>query len=585
MTITTSLATASTGSTSTSGTGPLSVWFDATGTTSTNTSRPFGQLIYIWDFGDPGGTWTNGALGTADKNTDYGPVACHTFDPTEGGGNKTYTVSLIVYDPNNGDVANTSVSITANDPAIVYSGTNTVCISTSGNFTGAPAGSTHTTSGSIQSVSANKRYLYCGGESWAVTAEINPSTTSWCVGNYGTGKPTFTSTSGLSCFNLTSGNARYVIRDLILKGNNGSGFGVQTNNQQAAQGVLLRLDNSNNRGGYVLDGPQISHVDCTSLSVAASAVAVYINPNHVIASYRSVMGCNIDISGSSAAFETLRAPYLRLGVISHNTITGAGVSYAAVKIHNQSAGGTSEFNVLRDNNIGSSSDTSPNMVELATQNNVANEFLQFFLFEGNNVTTNLNTTRPLWLSGENYWIRNNLFIDFNSSSGTIQVERRGIEPVPNLIDIYNNTFYNSHSVSGYVCIRITSGSTNTTVINNLPYAPSASSPVFLSNSGTGTTQSNNGTISSNPSFVGTTNFADFKIQTGSYAKNAGIAVRNAIDAFEVYRPQGSNLDLGFAEFDQGTPAPWDGPAPDPMFDEDTWHIMEPQLNPLRISKW
>src|SRR5687768_12167030 len=65
-----------------SGVAPLAVFFDSTGTVavagSLPTGRPFHDLSYCWDFGDPG----SGAFSLTDngsKNEARGPVAGHVF--------------------------------------------------------------------------------------------------------------------------------------------------------------------------------------------------------------------------------------------------------------------------------------------------------------------------------------------------------------------------------------------------------------------------------------------------------------------------------------------------------------------------
>src|SRR4030067_2638800 len=42
------------------GVAPMAVFFDASGTTSTATTRPFHDLEYRWDFGDPAGSPVSG---------------------------------------------------------------------------------------------------------------------------------------------------------------------------------------------------------------------------------------------------------------------------------------------------------------------------------------------------------------------------------------------------------------------------------------------------------------------------------------------------------------------------------------------
>lgn len=86
-----------------SGVAPLAVFFDATATTATATTRPFHDIEYKWNFGDPAGspvngtTWTNGSrAGASSRNAATGPVAAHVFE-TPG----TYTVALTAFDGTN----------------------------------------------------------------------------------------------------------------------------------------------------------------------------------------------------------------------------------------------------------------------------------------------------------------------------------------------------------------------------------------------------------------------------------------------------------------------------------------------------
>ena len=95
-----------------SGVAPLTVFFDATGTTAAGTPRPFHDLEYRWDFGDAGkGRWSTGST-TGDRNLATGPVAAHVFE-TPG----TYTVNLTA------NAAKSSRVITVQDPDMVFSGT------------------------------------------------------------------------------------------------------------------------------------------------------------------------------------------------------------------------------------------------------------------------------------------------------------------------------------------------------------------------------------------------------------------------------------------------------------------------------
>lgn len=111
----------------TSGVAPLSVFFDATGTTDSITKRPFHDLQYTWSFGDSakGATWAYGANpGKNSRNDSSGPVAAHVFE-TPG----IYTVTTTVTDDGiHFYKLKNPISITVTDPNKVFSGTSTICI-------------------------------------------------------------------------------------------------------------------------------------------------------------------------------------------------------------------------------------------------------------------------------------------------------------------------------------------------------------------------------------------------------------------------------------------------------------------------
>lgn len=176
-----------------SGVAPLYVNFDATGTIHPQVVNPTHELFYSWTFGDAGaGNWANGvqSAGLTSKNSAFGPVTGHVFE-TPG----TYVVDLIVMDGVN--TKTKSVSITVQDPNLVYAGANTICISHSGNFTGAPSGADlYTTPGASTDMFAawnakkasNKRILFCKADTWTISATISAAGLyNGILGGYGTG--------------------------------------------------------------------------------------------------------------------------------------------------------------------------------------------------------------------------------------------------------------------------------------------------------------------------------------------------------------------------------------------------------------
>lgn len=147
------------------GPAPLAVFFDATGTTSVG-YEAFREAGYNFDFGyvtpTTPGTWTYS--GKPKGNQVGGPMASHVYE-TPG----TYTASVRAQLPS-GTYQDRFVTVVVQDPAVVYAGAATVCVSLAGNFSGAPAGATTTTTVPTSStINSNTRYLFRCGEDYSAT--------------------------------------------------------------------------------------------------------------------------------------------------------------------------------------------------------------------------------------------------------------------------------------------------------------------------------------------------------------------------------------------------------------------------------
>jgi hypothetical protein len=138
----------------TSGAAPLSMYFDATGTSSRATARPFDEIQYTWNFGEatgPGvGTWGQGAnAGVASRNIDRGPIAGHVYEVPG-----TYTATLTAFDGVNS--ATKTVTVTVIDPNVAYAA-RVYCYSNSTKTTEDPpeCAGHHLTATTWESVLAN----------------------------------------------------------------------------------------------------------------------------------------------------------------------------------------------------------------------------------------------------------------------------------------------------------------------------------------------------------------------------------------------------------------------------------------------
>jgi hypothetical protein len=144
----------------TSGPAPFATTFDATQSLRAGWTQAEVFRNCTFTFEVLGETGTYATTGLDKYVQEGGPVAGFIL-PDAG----TYTVRVTVIDGlGNSDTAEIEVEAISADT--YFAGTNTVCVSTSGNFTGAPSGSTHVTGSSAGTIVSGKRYLYRCGETF-----------------------------------------------------------------------------------------------------------------------------------------------------------------------------------------------------------------------------------------------------------------------------------------------------------------------------------------------------------------------------------------------------------------------------------
>ena len=570
--------------TRTSGVAPLAVSFDATGSTSLLTSRPFHDLHYHWDYGDPdSGAWSTSRKS---KNEDLGAIGGHVYE-TPG----VYTATLTVTD-SSGASSQATVEITVEDPDVVFAGTNTICISTDGDFTGAPAGSLHVASDSwatiASSLGTGKRVLLKRGNTWV--SDGTRITMNFAgpgiLGAFGTGpKPiiTFAADGTGWTFFMGNGNTPYQFGDFRFmdfeiqgRGFNYSGFHAEGafNNltilrvDASEMGVFLNLSppilryyNNDNRPGHQLwEG--VAVVETKYEKVVGDGGE--FNGRHIAYAgmARSLFMGNI-WNNAERGEHILRVPFAQRFIVAHNELTNARLTKHLIKMH----GGATEdvpgqwvppgenqtkFVTISDNYF--SSRLGDWLVSVGPQNATSAEVTQDIIVERNEAVFGDDNNIAFHMAASSTTVRNNTVIMTGASgSGTIVMfDRRGIEPVPTDNYAYNNSGYSGNTQS-FTLASVVASAVNTTVRNNFGRAL-GSSKTLISGGGTNLVQSNN-VITDTPGWVvaDPTTAHHFDLVSGSEAIGAGYPVSLLADFEGQPRWPSGGISLGAFESPPTTP--------------------------------
>ncbi len=548
----------------TSGVAPLAVFFDATGTTDPNTTRPFEDLEYRWNFDDPAGgaTWAYGARpGVSSKNEATGGVAAHVFE-TPG----TYTVTLNVI--GDSGTESTDMTITVTDPDTVFSGTNTRCISRTGNFTGCPAGAQQVTTTDIavatSHIATGRRILFRKGETWTDTIYMGGINGPGIIGSYGTGaSPIFT---GLNIGSSGVSDWRVMDVDFVRPTGDLYATAVEVVHPSSRM-TFLRVKSTG--AGSGADGSFISfamNIYDTPDSVNRQVEHAIVDSEITGGRYAfygagdkfAMLGTYLHASGDSQ--HVYRSFYANKSVTSNNTFAGGGDAggWGPISLVKQHApdqpGAYSEYLQWSDNRF------APTNVYVSlgfgSENSITDQRLRNVVVERNWFSAQYNAQLSLNVAaGYNYTLRNNLFVMDNYWGTGLQIQHTSTGPATEYVNIFNNTFYKSDGGgNGMDAIQIMNSISNIVIRNNLAYAPNASSPSMLSTlSGpTNVTLSNNSTdtqvrtVSPNFSSATPVTIQHFDLLSGSYGRNAGYAVPNFSDLLNRVRPVGS-YDMGALE--------------------------------------
>jgi len=474
-----------------SGVAPLAVFFDAaTSTTAEAVERPFHELAYCWDFGDP----ESGEFATSGlpRNHAKGPLAAHVFERPG-----TYTVTVDARDPE-GRVATRTVSIEVEDPDRVFAGDATACLSSSGNFSGCPTGARQITGSDLSAgrdyAASKRRLLLRRGDTFRGSLGIN-SAGPGSIGAYGEGNRPRIDASGM-VFRISGQSPRfsdYRISDLEIVGQ-GSSSGAVDVGGMARDLVLLRLKTTGT--GHAVMAPEsiIEYwhdqgntdqdlsdgffvQDCEMGNVSGVRTLLFV------ASRRLAMLGNVyEDSGE----HVLRIPWTERAVISSNTMGGAIPTKHVVKMHGPgwSSGGISrghytERVVFSDNVFQGGDDDWT--VSIGPQNAQSDERVRDLIVERNLFLPSNQVQVPLTLSGEDITVRDNVFFrGARQQTSCMSVGSRGVEPSPSRVAIIHNTC--SSLAAGPRLAQISGSARSVSIFNNLVAGTSPGSTGATNNS-------------------------------------------------------------------------------------------------------
>lgn len=539
----------------TTGVAPLAVFVEGTGTTAINTPHAWRDCMFAFDSGDTSsGNYTYGTrAGQSKRKNVGGPTWGHVYE-TPG----TYTMYGWVYD-GIGYVQRPIATIVVQDPDVVFSGTNTICCSTSGNFTGAPSGSNNQTVANLGAalafLASGKRVLLQSADTWttATTYFLRGTKDNMVLGAFGGGRALITITIANSVIDLDSSTlSRLQVRDIEVNGSSIASKFIIGSTGRDITGIHIHNCYGHDIGGfYTTSGSNLARnlsiTNCVIERVKGGGGTCGI---FVCATNFLMIDSIVD--DATASEHCIRFQYVGKGYINGVTSTKPAPSKHCLTIRNPLwAGGStinvppntySEYLVVSDSSFSSNTDY---ICTISGADATKDSRTRRVIFERNYVYA-LGTAAQIGfaISGFENISRNNVYNMTNSGSYATAINTIG------------NTTYISDGNESWNDVMFSSGtharecalfgvtpnkSTNNKVKNGVQYTPLSNSAAPVTTTALVATTVTNTTSNAqaktlNPLFTGpTTSMAGFTLGPGSpYATNAALE-RNYSDALDKIR--------------------------------------------------
>lgn len=577
----------------TSGVAPLMVFFDATGSSDSGfTGRPFHDLEYRWNFGDAATTWNRGArAGSSSRNAATGPVAAHLYE-TPG----TYTATLSVF--NGSGTATRKVTITVADPANAFSGINTICFSTGKRgFSGCPANAQQVKTTDFGTAigtykSSGKRLLFRRGETFTSSKmpviDVDGPGIVGAFGPLADPRPVLRNPANNNALQFSSHKTPR-IRDWRVMDLDIEGSGSNQSNGIALVGgfdqlTLLRLSLRKQRVAVMADAFILDHLNKQANTAGhriwdqlAFVDSEISEVNHGTAfadkgygSYLSAerlfyAGNQIDNEGTAAAdvAHLARFPYVAKAVIANNTLLRPGPTEHAIKLHAPGWGdattshdgigkGYTRWVVIADNKIVGAADAW--LVAIGPENGGSDERVRDVIMERNWLVAGPGMQVAVIVWASDVTLRNNI-VDSSKGSrwqhGIVTIAKRGKEPPPGQIGVFNESYYTNQSLNAGEFIAVSIEAPEATRIvarNNVAYAPNANRPVMFKNAcGNCLAQSNNSTdaqVKSNRPFAANAPATPEQFKAAGYAVGSGSNTAPVWMDFFLTEQKGQKRDMG-----------------------------------------